>query len=90
MAHVENGAPHPVERERSFIHVHDFYTELGKERRAVKRKLPRKPCVRCGKPTSRRRDGRPTCLTCWVVLTELDLDKKMREMGKLKGTHGPS
>ena len=56
----------------------------------MKRKLPQKPCVRCGKPTSRRRDGRPTCLTCWVVLTELDLDKKMREMGKLKGTHGRS
>jgi hypothetical protein len=56
----------------------------------MKRELPKEPCVRCGKPTSRRRDGRPACLKCWVVLTELDLDKKMRKMGKLKGTHGRS
>jgi hypothetical protein len=56
----------------------------------VKRALPQKRCLRCGRPTSRRRDGRPTCLKCWVGLTELNLDKKMRKMGKLKGTHGRS
>ena len=54
----------------------------------MKRKLPAEPCVRCQKPTSRRRDGRPACLRCWVVLTGLAMDKKMRRMGKLKGTHG--
>jgi len=54
----------------------------------MKRKLPPKPCVRCQKPTSRRRDGKPTCLRCWVVLTELEADKEMRRMSKLKGTHG--
>ena len=54
----------------------------------MKRILPQKRCVRCGRPTSRRRGGRPTCLTCWVLLTELHLDKKMRRMGKLKGEHG--
>jgi len=51
----------------------------------VKRSLPQKRCIRCGRPTSRRRGGRPTC---WVLLTELHLDKKMRKMGKLKGEHG--
>jgi hypothetical protein len=54
----------------------------------MKRNLPSEPCVRCQRPTSRRRDGRPTCLRCWVVLTGLAMDKKMRRMGKLKGTHG--
>jgi hypothetical protein len=56
----------------------------------VKRELPRELCVRCGRPTSRRRDGRPTCLRCWVALTGLAMDKRMRKMGKLKGTHGRS
>ena len=54
----------------------------------MKRKLPAEPCVSCHKPTLRRRDGRPTCLRCGVVLTELEADKEMRRMGKLKGTHG--
>ena len=52
--------------------------------------LPQEPCVRCQRPTSRRRDGRPTCLRCWVVLTGPAMDKKLRRMGKLKGTHGRS
>jgi hypothetical protein len=54
----------------------------------MKRRMPPEPCVRCGKPTSGRRDGRPTCLRCWLELTERNQDKKIREMGKLKGTHG--
>ena len=54
----------------------------------MKDRMPAKPCVGCGKPTSRRRDGRPTCLACWVALTELNADKKMRKMGKLKGSRG--
>jgi hypothetical protein len=54
----------------------------------MRRTLPQKRCVRCGKPTVRRRNNRPICLACWVVLSELDSDKKMRRMGKLKGTHG--
>ena len=61
---------------------------MGK--RAMKRKLPPEACVRCQRPTSRRRDGRPTCLRCWVILTGLAMDKKLRRMGKLKGTHGRS
>jgi hypothetical protein len=54
----------------------------------MKRRLPQKRCVRCGKPTVRRRSGRATCLACWVVLTSLALDKELRRMGKLKGSHG--
>ena len=54
----------------------------------MKRKLPPEPCVRCQRPTSRRRDGKPMCLRCWIVLTELEMDKELRRMGKLKGTHG--
>ena len=54
----------------------------------MKRKVPPKPCVRCGKLTSGQRDGRPTCLRCSVVLTELNADKEMRGMGKLKGSRG--
>jgi succinylarginine dihydrolase len=46
--------------------------------------------MRCQRPTTFRRDGRPICLRCRVVLTELEADKKMRRMGKLKGTHGRS
>jgi hypothetical protein len=56
----------------------------------MKRKLPEEPCVRCQKPTTHRRDDKPTCLHCWVVLTELEADKQLRRMGKLKGTHGRS
>ena len=56
----------------------------------MKRQLSPEPCVRCQKTTTRRRDGKPVCLRCWVVLTELEADKKMRRMGKLKGTHGRS
>ncbi|MGD0521400.1 MAG: hypothetical protein ABSA48_09110 [Terracidiphilus sp.] len=56
----------------------------------MKRKLSPQPCVRCQRQTSRRREGRPACLRCWVVLTGLEMDKKMRRMGKLKGTHGRS
>ncbi len=54
----------------------------------MKRKLPPKPCVRCQRPTSRRRDGRPVCLRCCILLTELEMDKQLRRKGKLKGTHG--
>jgi hypothetical protein len=54
------------------------------------RKLPPEPCVRCQKPTSRRRDARPVCLRCGVVLTELEADKELRRMRKLKGTLGRS
>jgi len=56
----------------------------------MKRKLPAEPCVRCQRPTTHRCDGRPTCLRCRVVLMELEADKEMRRMGKLKGTHGRS
>ncbi len=56
----------------------------------VKRKLPQKRCLRCRRPTSRRRDGRPICLACRVLPTELGRDRKMRRMGKLKGAHGRS
>ncbi len=55
---------------------------------AMKHPLPQKRCPRCGKPTARRRSGRPTCLICWIFLTEFDTGKQMRKMGKLKGTHG--
>ena len=54
----------------------------------MKRKMPAMPCVRCEKPTSRRRDGRPVCLGCWIELTERKADKETRKMGKLKGTRG--
>jgi hypothetical protein len=57
-------------------------------RKPVKPKMPPKPCACCAKPTSRRRAGRPVCLRCRVALDELNADKKMRRMGKLKGTHG--
>jgi hypothetical protein len=60
------------------------------EKRAMERQLPPEACVRCQTTTSRRRDGRPACLRCWVVLTGLAMDKKLRRMGKLKGTHGRS
>ena len=56
----------------------------------MKRKLPPEHCVRCQRPTARRRGCRPTCLRCWVVLTGLAMDKRLRRMGKLKGTHGRS
>jgi hypothetical protein len=61
---------------------------LEEVKRAMKRKLPLKACVRCQNPTSCRRDGRPLCLGCWVVLTNLEMDKELRRMGKLKGTRG--
>jgi len=54
----------------------------------AKKTMPAKPCVRCGKPTARRRSGRPTCLLCKVKLDELKADNEMRRMGKLKGTRG--
>jgi hypothetical protein len=60
------------------------------QERAMKRELPQKHCLRCGKATTRRRGGRPICLTCWVVLAEFESDKQLRRMGKLKGTHGKS
>ena len=50
----------------------------------MRRKLPSEPCVRCQRLTSRRRDGRPTCLRCWVVLTGLAMDKKLHRMGDLE------
>ena len=56
----------------------------------MKRQLPPEACVRCQRLTSRRRDGRPPCLRCWVVLTGLAMDKTLRRMGKLKATHGRS
>ena len=57
-------------------------------RGTAQRRMPAKPCVRCEKPTTMRRDGRPICLRCWVELTERKQDKEIRSMGKLKGTHG--
>jgi hypothetical protein len=50
--------------------------------------MPAKPCIRCGKSTTRRRSGRPSCLLCKVKLDELKADNEMRRMGKLKGTRG--
>ncbi len=55
---------------------------------AMKHPLPQKRCLRCGKPTARRRSGRPTCRTRWIVLADFDAGKQMRKMGKLKGAHG--
>jgi hypothetical protein len=55
---------------------------------AVKRRMPAKPCIRCGKATSGRRSGRPTCRVCAIVLEELKDDNEMRRMGKLKGKRG--
>ena len=52
----------------------------------MRRKMPLKPCVRCGRRTERRRSGRPTCLVCNVQLEELRADNAMRRMGKLKNT----
>jgi hypothetical protein len=49
---------------------------------AVKRKLPAMPCVRCGKPSTGRRAGWPTCLRCWVELTERKADKDLRKAGR--------
>ena len=54
----------------------------------MKRKMPAKPCVRCEKLTSRRHDGRPVCLGCWIELTERKADKETRKLGKLKGMRG--
>jgi len=54
----------------------------------VKGRMPPKPCLRCGKSTYLRRDGRPVCLYCRVVLNELNADKEARKMGKLKGSRG--
>jgi hypothetical protein len=54
----------------------------------MRRKMPTKPCVRCGRPTERRRDGRPTYLVRSVQLEELRADNAARRMGKLKGTRG--
>jgi len=56
----------------------------------MRRKMPQQPCVRCGRLTDGRRDGRPTCLGCWIELTERKQDKDIRKMGKLKGSHGSS
>ncbi|MGB8262213.1 MAG: hypothetical protein WCE75_17780 [Terracidiphilus sp.] len=50
--------------------------------------MPQRACVRCARPASRRRGGRPLCLACWVLLSEFESDKEARSMGKLKGTHG--
>jgi ribosomal protein S14 len=54
----------------------------------MRRKMPLKPCVRCGRPTGLRRSGRATCLVCRIQLDELRADSEMRRMGKLKGTRG--
>jgi hypothetical protein len=50
--------------------------------------MPARPCIRCEKRTTRRRDGRAVCLRCWIELTERKADKEMHKMGKLKGKHG--
>jgi len=78
--------PFPGDKILSILRGEDNSARKGEP--AVKREHPQKRCVRCGKPTSRRRAGRPTCLYCRVVLTELAADKELRKMGKLKGTHG--
>lgn len=54
----------------------------------MKRRMPPMPCARCGRMSSRRRDGRAVCLGCWVELSERKQDKEMRKMGKLKGSRG--
>jgi hypothetical protein len=54
----------------------------------MKRKMPKAPCVRCKKPTTMRRSGRPTCRYCAYVLDELKSDNESRRMGKLKNTRG--
>ena len=55
---------------------------------AVKPRLPALPCLRCQRPTARRRDGRPLCLRCSVTLDEALADKQTRRQGKLKGSRG--
>ncbi len=54
----------------------------------MRRAMPARPCIRCGKPTARRRGGRPACLPCRVALDELKADSAQRRMGKLKNTRG--
>ncbi len=54
----------------------------------MKANKPARACIRCGKLTRRRRNGRPACLACAVRLDELTADKDTRKQGKLKDSRG--
>ena len=55
---------------------------VGAKRQNAKPRMPARPCLRCSRPTTCRRNDRPVCLKCWVRLTERKADKDLRSAGR--------